>query len=251
MKFKKDRFARIFSEKNRLLSWEGRIQKVMAVIQFISVLAGILLFVQAKELHPQFLLIALVSLLGLNFLLALVTIRFRAHWMELEKQFSSDEVTGILNRLYFEKTLEGEVRRAGRYHYPLTLCFIDLDGFKSYNEQFGARRGDELLCRFARFLRGNIRFTDCVARYENDQFCILLPHTDLIRGQNLLARLLVLSEERMECTFSAGLTAFQPPETQAQFVMRAGLALDQAKKEGKKQIRSIAGSHDSPAVIRF
>jgi PleD family two-component response regulator len=57
--------------------------------------------------------------------------------------------------------------------------------------------------------------------------------------------------ERYDFTFSAGVTAFQTGESRAEFILRSSDALEQAKREGKKQIRGIAAGFDTDAVISF
>ena len=172
-------------------------------------------------------------------------------WQGFDHQANSDPQTGLFHRFHFEKLLDTEIRRAGRYHYPATLCMIDLDRFAALNESHGRSRGDETLQRFAGFLRASARITDLIARYEKDEFCILLPHTDLVRAEKFIARILAQSQERLDCSFSAGLTAFYAGEARSQFWGRAALALGQAKQEGTGKIRCLISGTDSRAVLSF
>lgn len=175
----------------------------------------------------------------------------RFFWQGFDHDANSDMETGLFHRLHFEKLTGLEIRRAGRYRYPVTLCLLDLDHFSSLNESYGRRRGDETLERFAGFLRASVRITDMIARYGKDEFCVLLPHTDLVHAEKFMTRILALSQERLDCSFSAGLTSFQPGETPAHLWARVLAALEQAKREGTGKIRCLVGGIGSQAVLSF
>ena len=172
-------------------------------------------------------------------------------WGRHSKRLDQDTLTGALTHLSFEETLLGEIRRAGRYRYPVVLCRLDLDDFASLNQHVGRERADELLKRFTTRMRGAIRFTDLVARYEADEFCVLLPHTPLLGAQKFISRLLAESREHEELSFCAGLTAYSTGENATRFLIRAGEALKTARHEGRGHIHSLAaeGIHEAASVI--
>ncbi len=177
-------------------------------------------------------------------------------WVERRKlsaeSFSvSDELTGALKEDAFEKVLTEELRRAGRYHYPVSVCLLDLDDFGSFNESFGRERGDLLLRQFSELLRGTVRFSDTVGRAQKDEFFVLLPHTDLMHAQKFLTRALMEAEERLDTSFSAGLTAYQAGEKQTDILARLELAIRAAKREGRKKIRALVPGQDAQAVLSF
>lgn len=243
-----------FSERSQVLSLEGAFQRLAIFFGFSSfLLTGALLYTHVKEegldLHMKgdlfMVLLGIVTLI--NVAIFFLMHRYRGIWQRIEKEAGLDKVTGVMNRIHFEKLLEEELRRGGRYHYPITLCYLDLDEFKNYNEEFNRDRGNAALKKFAEVLRSSVRFADCVARYQNDEFCVLLPHTDIVRAEKFMGRLLMSTAERMEFTFSAGVTSYQAGENKAQFVMRAVSSLAQAKREGKKQIRYAVAESSSPA----
>ena len=147
--------------------------------------------------------------------------------------------------------MDREIRSAGRYHYPVTLCLIDLDDFRSYNETFGHEKGNHLLKTFGLFLRGTVRFSDSVSRYEKDEFLVMLPHTDLVASEKFLQRIQILSHERIDASFSAGVTSYRAGESPSQFLERAKIALSEAKREGSKKIRCIIGNDDTHVVVSF
>ena len=87
-----------------------------------------------------------------------------------------DALTGLLNRRSYEERLPVEVARATRFAWPLTLCLLDLDGFKAVNDTLGHPAGDEILRRVAALLDES-RLTDDAFRIGGDEFAILMPKT--------------------------------------------------------------------------
>jgi diguanylate cyclase (GGDEF)-like protein len=108
---------------------------------------------------------------------------------EREKKLArTDGLTGIVNRRFFLELLQAEMSRSIRYSYPVTLAYIDLDNFKTINDEFGHSTGDELLCLITKIISKNIRLSDTVARLGGDEFALLLPQTNLEQAQNALPR---------------------------------------------------------------
>ncbi len=223
------------------LDTETFIEGVSIFLHFLS-LTGLLYLVlrimQRQTVFPPDLLVVLIGL----FVAAVVNIALLFILNAIEQQNETaeiDKLTQLMNRRSFENVLEKEVRRAGRYHYPLTLCLLDIDDFKIFNEQNGRARGDDRLKCFSSLLRRAVRATDYLGRHLNDTFYVLLPHTDLLQGERFLSRVIAQSQEQIDLSFSAGLTSYLGGENKAQFLVRAQIALEQAQKEGKKKIKSI------------
>lgn len=89
----------------------------------------------------------------------------------------TDPLTGLYNRRRFEESLNQEVARARRYG-AVSLLMIDLDRFKSINDRFGHRAGDDVLKAVAQVMQSCCRATDTCARLGGDEFAVILPHTD-------------------------------------------------------------------------
>jgi diguanylate cyclase (GGDEF)-like protein len=90
---------------------------------------------------------------------------------------SRDPLTGLLNRRVMEQILKREFERAVRYVTPLTIVFLDLDGFKMVNDQYGHKTGDDMLKYVASRLLQMTRGIDIAARFAGDEFIIILPNT--------------------------------------------------------------------------
>jgi diguanylate cyclase (GGDEF)-like protein len=99
-------------------------------------------------------------------------------WDRLERQASTDPLTGIANRRAFHERLTDEVARAQRYRRHLSLALIDLDHFKAVNDTHGHQGGDRVLVLFAQLLSAHTREGELVARIGGEEFAWLMPETD-------------------------------------------------------------------------
>lgn len=157
----------------------------------------------------------------------------------------TDELTGLPNRRAFMRRLEDEVARVQRYGFPLSFALIDLDHFKSVNDEYGHAAGDEVLRVYSKNIMTVFRHHDMVARYGGEEFAVLLPNTDAdgaIRALNKVRRR--AAETRWQSngtvaqvpTFSAGVSLFKPGESASAFIERADKALYRAKRLGRDRI---------------
>jgi diguanylate cyclase (GGDEF)-like protein len=89
----------------------------------------------------------------------------------------TDDLTGLYNSRYLNAVLRRETKRASRSGRPLSLLFIDLDGFKAVNDTHGHLFGSRALVEAAAVIRSSARETDVVARFGGDEFALILPDT--------------------------------------------------------------------------
>lgn len=90
-----------------------------------------------------------------------------------------DALCPVFNRRAFLRELKREIALASRFGTPLSLIFLDMDGFKAINDRFGHATGDAVLKRISDMLRASTRDTDIIGRLGGDEFGIALPHATM------------------------------------------------------------------------
>ena len=116
---------------------------------------------------------------------------------QLEVTARTDELTGLSNRRWLNLMLEGRWAEAQRHELSMAFLMLDLDGFKQLNDQLGHQRGDELLRIVGEVINANCREIDVAARYGGDEFCILMPHTDVDAAMHVAKRISDVFDARL------------------------------------------------------
>jgi len=191
---------------------------------------------------------------------AVVKLRIKTH-LELKRQREVlenlsrlDGLTGIANRRAFEERLDQERRRASRTREKIALAMVDVDCLKAYNELHGHLAADDCLCQIAATLQSSFnRAGDFVARYDGEEFAVLLP---AMGGDALpvVAERMRVAVERLNIphggspvspwvTVSVGGVVFQPDKRKgsSDLIERAERQLRLAKSAGRNQVRCSPG----------
>ncbi|MBS7781285.1 GGDEF domain-containing protein, partial [Acidovorax sp. CCYZU-2555] len=160
---------------------------------------------------------------------------------ELERQASSDPLTGLLNRRGFDARLAAALALAQRSGRPLSVITIDVDHFKRVNDTYGHEVGDNVLRTLARQLKARLRVSDAVARLGGEEFVVLLPDTVPETALEMAQELLVVAaapahDEVSNITISAGVSALRPDdENGSAMLRRSDAALYAAKTAGRNR----------------
>ncbi len=127
-----------------------------------------------------------------------------------------DELTGLYSHGYLYERVVREFSRASRYGFPISCVMIDMDGFKTINEDFGHLTGEKILKEAAELLFTNCRLSDFIARYSGKRFCMVLPHSGYEGAKELANRIRQIFENhifladshKIKLTVSLGISAF-------------------------------------------
>lgn len=156
-----------------------------------------------------------------------------------------DPLTGLGNRRFLMDRLKEETERAARKNAPYGLAILDVDKFKSINDQFGHDAGDKALCAISRVIQDSLREYDICGRWGGEEFLILLPETPLEFAYQAIERLrhniaqLEIPLGELGCArFSAsfGLTMYRADENFSVTINRADTLLLEAKNGGRNRV---------------
>lgn len=178
--------------------------------------------------------------------------------IELHKLATIDSLTHALNRRHFLDLAEQTLSRAIRFDHPLSLAWLDIDNFKTINDDHGHIVGDRVLEAFVKICQENIRTSDLFARWGGDEFVILLVETDLEQAGQFVRRIsraivdmpIEIGLLNVSLTISLGLsTLLSPSDTLEMLLSRADQALYSAKRLGRNQVVYWKVRHDSDTNV--
>lgn len=160
---------------------------------------------------------------------------------ELHHLSTVDPLTGCLNRREFYVRTNALFASARRYNHTLSYVMVDVDHFKSVNDKFGHAMGDKVLVDVAAALRAAVRESDVVCRMGGEEFCIVLPHTDLYpaweAGERFRKIIANLKFDELVVTVSMGVSsASLGAESSEKLLEQADHALYAAKQSGRNRV---------------
>ena len=169
---------------------------------------------------------------------------------ELEHRALHDQLTGLANRKLLQERLEAGLAAAARSRRPLSVVFVDLDGFKTINDELGHRVGDEVLAEVATRLRRVARAGDPVARYGGDEFVVVCEDAGSDAGTVIAERLrlevrrpLASIPPAYTIAASIGLATWKPagaaPPSTATILRAADEAMYQSKHAGRDRVTAV------------
>lgn len=183
---------------------------------------------------------------------AAIAIHNARNFRRLQELTITDDHTGLFNARHLRERLASEVERALRFNHPLSLIFIDLDHFKSINDEHGHVLGSVLLLEVGRVLSGAIRKVDSAYRYGGDEFAVMLVETGADAAVRVAKRLqariekqVFLAEKRLalNVTASFGVATFPDDSANAvELLQSADQAMYRAKSRGRNVVVSAGES---------
>jgi diguanylate cyclase (GGDEF)-like protein len=221
-------------------------------------LAGVLVAIVFNRMElVVFAVLLIVMSLGMLTLTELARIRMRLELIvqertrklsektrELERISTYDPLTGVHNRRYADAYLEERISEFERYGRSFALALVDLDHFKSVNDDFSHDVGDEVLKAVAAILTERCRDTDLVSRYGGEEFLLCFPQADVAAAREACEKIRTAVEAvdwgpiapGVRVTLSAGVAAMQAGFSRRQLLGAADQALYAAKSAGRNLV---------------
>lgn len=176
---------------------------------------------------------------------------------QLEQLATTDSLTGLHNRRYFEDRAAAALARVRRFNDGLAMILLDVDKFKQINDTLGHDCGDAVLRTLAELIRSRTRESDVSARLGGDEFVFLLEQTSAAEAtqlaEDLLAKVVThdfrYQDDPLQVTLSVGVAHYArtPPSITALY-KSADEVLYEAKKRGRNQVVAAAYS-DVPVLV--
>jgi len=167
----------------------------------------------------------------------------KAQSKKLEQFAMVDGLTGLYNRRWFDKAMNRHLNRYQHCQETFTLCMVDVDHFKHYNDDYGHQAGDVALSTLAKVLSESVRPTDFVARYGGEEFAVILPGTSVEDAQIVAKRFCNAVKQAKivmpggtdlpSITISMGIAQMCLEYARADLIEAADKELYRAKQEGR------------------
>ncbi|MCV6589287.1 MAG: diguanylate cyclase [Marinobacterium sp.] len=172
--------------------------------------------------------------------------------LRLEQLASTDKLSGLGNRQYFDQSLAQAFQYYQRNQQPFSLILLDIDHFKRINDQYGHSTGDAVIRQISQRIGDQIRSSDILCRWGGEEFAVLARDCTTEQAVQLAEKIRqnieatpILDEDShseykaaIQITLSAGVSQTQPKDTSSQLFSRADQALYRAKHRGRNRVES-------------
>lgn len=198
----------------------------------------------------------LISLLLAVTVLALAYRVLFAYQGELEKVATFDKLTSAMNRQAFESIAADAFQQTARKTDGISLLLIDIDHFKSINDQYGHAVGDQALVQIVKSINLGVRASDVVCRWGGEEFCVLLKNTNIaeateaaehVRESIQFNTVIVGSNTQISLTASIGVSERRAAEDLSAVMQNADDALYLAKREGRNRVVAVGAAEKNAA----
>ncbi|MBT4519657.1 MAG: GGDEF domain-containing protein [Halieaceae bacterium] len=178
---------------------------------------------------------------GISLLMAWFVYILEKQDTALRRMAVVDHLTGAYNRRQFESDMARSRAQLERYGTPTSLLMLDLDYFKSINDEFGHDAGDRVLRRIAKLIESSTRAVDGLYRIGGEEFALILPNTQLQPAMAIAENIRSLIEgadiiSDHPITASFGVAELHPQESYKKVIKRCDEALYTAKAEGRNRV---------------
>lgn len=168
----------------------------------------------------------------------------------IQRQATTDGLTGLANHKTFYETLEKELWRTRRYGGQISLIMVDIDSLKKINDAYGHRAGDKVISEISKKIRACIRQSDTAARYGGDEFAVILPNTSLADAVVAAERMvdsvsespIMWKKEQIALSISVGVGEYDSESSPEDITSRSDQALYMAKQAGKNTVKIFEAS---------
>ena len=172
---------------------------------------------------------------------------------KIQRQATTDGLTGLVNHKTFYEILEKELWRSRRYGGQISLIMIDVDNLKNINDAYGHRAGDKVIREISKRIKECIRHIDTAARYGGDEFAIILLNSSLEDATIVAQRMVdavanshtTWQKEHIQLSISVGLGQYDAETTPEDITSRSDQALYMAKQAGKNTVRIFESAQNN------
>ncbi|UCV03572.1 sensor domain-containing diguanylate cyclase [Dechloromonas denitrificans] len=240
---------RILQEHSGLYQFEANGDNHILNVNYVPELKWYLFVEQNEDVALAGIRQTFYANLGISFIVTVIVIfltylTLHRYQSRIEEMASTDELTGLLNRHAFGILVDKLMAAYRRTPRPITFLLADIDYFKSINDRYGHRTGDQVLVGIAGVLKAAMREADFAVRWGGEEFLLVLQGCAIEEGEVVAEKLRQAVEAAHPCatdgsigvTVSIGVSQYDGSESPDQTVNRADAALYAAKGRGRNQV---------------